>query len=259
MLPNQDNRHESSPAFRSSRRTHPGASRHPSQGGDFLRIVASFLILAGSLHGQNEAPVVSQSEYKGRKIAQVMGAAGADWLTREDREKFEQPEKVLDALNIEPGMTVADVGAGNGYFTLRLARRVKNTGRVFAVDIQQGMLDLLENNKKREGLKNIQLVLSTPTDPRLPPTTVDLALLVDVYHEFQRPEEMVAGIRAALKPDGVLVLVEYRGEDPAVPIKPEHKMTVGQVLEEIEPMGFRLRKKLDFLPWQHIFIFEKAN
>ena len=186
-----------------------------------------------------------------------MGAAGADWLTREDREKFEQPDKVLDALKIQPGMTVADVGAGNGYFTLRLARRVKDSGRVFAVDIQQGMLDRLEINRKQEGLKNIELVLSTPTDPRLPPAAIDLALLVDVYHEFQQPEEMVAGIRASLKPEGVLVLVEYRGEDPSVPIKPEHKMTVAQVLREIEPMGFRLRKKLDFLPWQHIFIFEK--
>jgi predicted methyltransferase len=222
-------------------------------------VFAGFLIWADSVHRQNAVLFADQSEYKGRKIAQVMGAAGADWLTREDREKFEQPEKVLDALNIKPGMIVADVGAGNGYFTLRLARRVKDAGRVFAVDIQQAMLDLLENSRKREGLSNIELVLSTPTDPRLPPTSVDLALLVDVYHEFQRPEEMVAGIRAALKPDGVLVLVEYRGEDPAVPIKPEHKMTVGQVLKEIEPMGFRLQKKLDFLPWQHIFIFEKAS
>src|SRR5262245_8632180 len=201
----------------------------------------------------------AQAEYKGRRIAQVMGAAGADWLTREDREKFEQPEKVLDALDIRPGMTIADVGAGNGYFTIRLARRVKENGRVLAVDIQQEMLDLLRDNRDRANLKNIELVLGTPTDPRLPSGTADLALLVDVYHEFQKPEEMVAGIRTALKPNGVLVLVEYRGEDPSVPIKPEHKMTVAQVLGEIEPMGFRLRKKLDFLPWQHIFIFEKTN
>lgn len=241
------------------RRTHPGASCHPSPGGDFLRLIAGFLLLAGSFHGQSAAPAVSPSEYKGRRIAQVMGAAGADWLTREDREKFEQPEKVLDALKIKPGMTVADVGAGNGYFTLRLARRVKDTGRVFAVDVQPAMLDLLKKNRDRAGLKNIELVLGTETDADLPPTAVDLALLVDVYHEFQQPEEMIAAVRASLKPDGVLVLVEYRGEDPSVPIKPEHKMTVAQVLKEIEPMGFRLRRKLDFLPWQHIFIFEKAN
>jgi len=224
-----------------------------------IRIILVLFFLAETTHAQGGTQATDQPEYKGRRIAQVMGAAGADWLTREDRERFEQPEKVLDALKIQPGMTVADVGAGNGYFTLRLARRVKDSGRVFAVDIQQGMLDLLETNKRREGLKNIELVLSTPTDPRLPPAAVDLALLVDVYHEFQQPEEMVAGIRTALKSDGVLVLVEYRGEDLSVPIKPEHKMTVGQVLKEIEPMGFRLRKKLDFLPWQHIFIFEKRD
>lgn len=225
----------------------------------FKLLLLGTLLAAGSVHRQRDTLVADSLEYKGRRIAQVMSAAGADWLTREDREQFEQPEKVLDALNIRPGMTVADVGAGNGYFTLRLARRVKDFGRVFAVDIQQPMLDLLEKNQKREGLRNIELVLSTPTDPRLPNGSIDLALLVDVYHEFQQPGEMVAGLRASLKPDGVLVLVEYRGEDPSVPIKPEHKMTVGQVLTEIEPMGFRLRKKLDFLPWQHIFIFEKAN
>jgi len=297
MLPNQDNRHESRSAFRRLTfpgrektaemssgmckilsslnpllrgaravrpwgglccrgRTRPGASRHASRGGDFLRII-SLLILAGSL--QNDALAVGQSEYKGRRIAQVMGAAGADWLTREDREKFEQPEKVLDALKIQPGMTVADVGAGNGYFTLRLARRVGESGRVFAVDIQPAMLDLLKKNRDRAGLKNIELVLGTETDADLPPAAVDLALLVDVYHEFQKPEQMITAIRGALRPEGVLVLVEYRGEDPSVPIKPEHKMTVEQVLKEIEPMGFRLRKKLDFLPWQHIFIFEKVN
>ena len=224
-----------------------------------ILIFAAFLIWTGTAHRQNGVLFAGQSEYKGRRIAQVMGAAGADWLTREDREKFEQPEKVLDALKIQPGMTVADVGAGNGYFTLRLARRVSETGRVFAVDIQPAMLDLLKKNRDRAGLKNIELVLGTETDADLPTAAVDLALLVDVYHEFQQPEAMITAIRSALKPEGVLVLVEYRGEDPSVPIKPEHKMTVEQVLRELEPMGLRLRKKLDFLPWQHIFIFEKAN
>jgi len=246
MFPHRDNGPNVRPAFKRCARGR-------------ILVFASLLTWAGAVHQQNDVLVAGQSEYKGRRIAQVMGAAGADWLTREEREKFEQPEKVLDALNIRPGMTVADVGAGNGYFTLRLARRVGETGRVFAVDVQQAMLDLLENNQKREGLKNIELVLNTPTDSRLPPAAVDLALLVDVYHELQQPEEMMASIRASLKPDGVLVLVEYRGEDASVPIKPEHKMTVGQVLNEIEPMGFRLRKKLEFLPWQHIFIFEKAH
>jgi len=201
----------------------------------------------------------SSKTYKGRPIAPVMSAAGADWLTREDRERYEEPEKVLDALDIRKGMTVADVGAGVGYFTLRLAKRVTDSGRVLAVDVQPEMLSLLRKNAEREKLNNIDLLLGTPTDPDLPPNSVDLALLVDVYHEFEYPEEMIRSIRNSLKPDGRLVLVEYRGEDPKVPIKPEHKMTVKQVLSEIEPMGFRLKEKLDFLAWQHILIFVNAG
>jgi SAM-dependent methyltransferase len=235
----------------------------------FRRIlVCNALFLAGAFAGGlslwlGESTTILAADrpqqYKGRTIAPVMSAAGADWLTREDREKYEQPERVLDALEIRPGMTVADVGAGVGYFTFRLARRVESKGQVLAIEVQQGMLDLLRQNQKREKLENIQLVLGTATDPRLPEDAVDLALLVDVYHEFEYPEVMIAGIRKSLNRTGRLVLVEYRGEDPSVPIKPEHKMTVEQVLREIEPMGFRLQKKLEFLPWQHILIFEKAD
>jgi ubiquinone/menaquinone biosynthesis C-methylase UbiE len=212
-----------------------------------------------SLHVSSPLAGESSKTYKGRPIAPVMSAAGADWLTREDRERYEEPEKVLDALDIREGMTVADVGAGVGYFTLRLAKRVTNSGRVLAVDVQPEMLSLLKKNAEREKLRNIDLLLGTPTNPDLPPRSVDLALLVDVYHEFEYPEEMIQSIRNSLKPDGRLVLVEYRGEDPKVPIKPEHKMTVKQVLSEIEPMGFRLKEKLDFLAWQHILIFTKAG
>jgi ubiquinone/menaquinone biosynthesis C-methylase UbiE len=201
----------------------------------------------------------SNQTYKGRPIAPVMSAAGADWLTREDREKYEEPDKVLDALGIREGMTVADVGAGVGYFSLRLAKRVMSSGRVLAVDVQPEMLNLLKRNAEREKLRNIDLLLGTPTNPDLPQGAVDLALLVDVYHEFEHPEEMIRAIRNSLKPDGRLVLVEYRGEDPKVPIKPEHKMTAQQVSSEIEPMGFRLKEKLDFLAWQHILIFIKAD
>jgi SAM-dependent methyltransferase len=201
----------------------------------------------------------SAGTYKGRIIAPVMSVAGADWLTREDREKHEQPDKVLDALCIREGMTVADVGAGVGYFSLRLARRVKNDGKVLAVDIQGEMLDLLRKNMENDHLSNIDLILGTPTDPRLPAGAVDLALLVDVYHEFQYPDEMMSRIRASLAPEGRVVLIEYRGEDPEVPIKAEHKMTVDQVLFELEPMGFRLEEKLEFLPWQHVLIFKRAN
>jgi ubiquinone/menaquinone biosynthesis C-methylase UbiE len=206
-----------------------------------------------------DAATQAVQTYKGRMIAPVMSAAGADWLTREDREKYEQPDKVLNALNLREGMTVADIGAGVGYFSLRLARRVRSSGRVLAVDVQPEMLSLLKKSAEKEELLNIDLILGAPTDPHLPESSVDLALLVDVYHEFQYPEEMITGIRRSLKPDGRLVLVEYRGEDPTVPIKPEHKMTERQVLDEIEPMGFRLKEKLEFLPWQHILIFSKQD
>jgi len=205
------------------------------------------------------APKETATTYKGRTIAAVMNAAGADWLARAEREKIEQPEKLLDALTIQEGMTVADVGSGVGYFSLRLAKRVGSRGRVLASDIQQEMLNLLKKNLDRDRISNVEPILGDANDPRLPAGEVDLALLVDVYHEFQFPEQMIAGIWRALKPDGRLVLVEYRGEDPTVPIKPEHKMTAKQVLFEIEPMGFRLKAKLEFLPWQHIFIFAKAE
>jgi len=185
-----------------------------------------------------------------------MSAAGADWLVREDREKYEQPEKVLDALQLTPQMTIADIGAGVGYFSLRISLRVPQ-GRVLAVDVQPEMIELLRKNIRQANRSNIEPILSTETDPDLSPMSVDLALMVDVYHELQYPEEMVAGIRRALKPSGRLVLVEYRGEDPQVPIKPEHKMTAKQVLNEIEPMGFHLKDRFDFLPWQHILVFEK--
>ena len=197
--------------------------------------------------------------YKGRVIAPVMSAEGADWLVRADREEFEQPEKVVDALKLQKGMIVADIGAGVGYFSLRIAKRVGAEGKVLAVDIQPEMLSLLKKNQEREGLTNVEPILSTVTDPHLPQELVDLALLVDVYHECQYPEEMIRQIRNSLNKNGRLVLIEYRGEDPEVPIKPEHKMTVKQVLAEIEPMGFQLKERLEFLPWQHILVFKKAD
>ena len=197
--------------------------------------------------------------YKGRIIAPVMSAAGADWLNRPEREKMEMPDRLLDALQIEPGMTVADVGAGIGYFSWRIARRVGPEGRVLAVEIQPEMLERLEAEMRKRDIGNVLSILGTPVDPNLPAQSVDLALMVDVYHEFRHPEAMVAKIRRSLKDDGRMVLVEYRGEDPTVPIRPEHKMTVKQVLLEILPMGFRLQSRLDFLPWQHLFIFVKDS
>jgi len=199
------------------------------------------------------------STYKGRVIAPVMSAEGADWLVRAEREEFEQPEKVVDALKLQKGMIVADIGAGVGYFSLRIAKRVGPVGEVLAVDIQPEMLSLLKQNREREGLTNVEPILGTVTDPHLPQDMIDLALLVDVYHECQYPEEMITQIRNSLKRNGRLVLIEYRGEDANVPIKPEHKMTVKQVLAEIEPMGFQLKEQLEFLPWQHILVFMKVE
>jgi ubiquinone/menaquinone biosynthesis C-methylase UbiE len=199
--------------------------------------------------------------YKGRVIAPVMTAqgGGAEWLERRDRDATEQPERVIDALKIPAGSTVADIGAGTGYFSLRMAKRIGPKGRVLATDVQPEMIRLLSDNAKKAGLKNVEPILCTETDAKLPPGKVDLALMVDVYHELQDPEGTMAQIRRALKPEGRLVLVEYRAEDPSVPIKPEHKTTLRQVRYEIEPMGFRLKEVFEFLPHQHVEVFVKDD
>jgi ubiquinone/menaquinone biosynthesis C-methylase UbiE len=199
--------------------------------------------------------------YMGRPIADVMSfeGGGADWLVRPERLQEEHPDEMLDALKIAEGSTVADVGAGVGYITVRIARRVGAKGVVYATDLQKNMLDSLQVNAKNFGLTNIKTILSSPTDPKLPKAKVDLILMTDVYHEFAQPELMIAGLRDALKPGGRIVFVEFRGEDDAVPIKPEHKMTLRQVRKEIEPMGFAFVDSLEFLPWQHIIIFKKPE
>jgi ubiquinone/menaquinone biosynthesis C-methylase UbiE len=196
--------------------------------------------------------------YKGRVIAPTMSYEGASWLERAERELTEQPEKVLDALNITEGSTVADIGAGTGYFSLRLAKRVGQNGRVLATDIQPQMLAFLRDNMRAAGVKNIDLILCTPTDAKLPENTLDLALMVDVYHELAYPEETITQVRQALKPNGRLALVEYRGEDPSVPIKLEHKTTLTQVRTEIEPLGFSVKEVFEFLVHQRIIVFIKS-
>ncbi len=193
----------------------------------------------------------------GRQIAPVMGAAGAGWLERPEREAEEAPEKALDALGIRAGMVVADVGAGTGYMSLRMARRVGPTGKVYANDLQPEMLQKLRANSQREKLSNVETVQGTEADPRLPPNTMDLVLLVDVYHEFSQPQAMLDKIRESLKPDGRLVLLEYRKEDPLVPIRPEHKMSVAEVKTEVEAEGYKLDQVIEKLPRQHIIIFRK--
>ena len=210
------------------------------------------LAAASFLFGQGEHPVT------GRQIAGVMGVQGADWLNRPEREKEENPEGALDALGLRPGMVVADVGAGTGYMSLRMAKRVGPQGMVYANDLQPEMLRRLRANAAKAGLTNIETVQGEEADPKLPAGRMDLVLLVDVYHEFSKPREMIDKIRESLKPDGRLVLLEYRKEDPRVPIREEHKMTVGEVKAELEPQGFVLSKVIETLPRQHILILTKA-
>lgn len=195
----------------------------------------------------------------GRQPAPVMGMGGAPWLVRPERAAEEAPDAALDAIGIPKGAIIADIGAGVGYFTWRLAERIGPTGNVYAVDIQQGMLDQLRHNMAERKLANYEAVLGAPDDPHLPAGRIDLALLVDVYHEFSEPQQMLRKIRAALAPNGRMVLLEYRKEDPAVPILPAHKMSVAEVTAEIEPEGFKLDKTLENLPRQHILIFRKNS
>src|SRR5262245_33641829 len=186
-----------------------------------------------------------------------MSVEGADWLTRPERVREEEPDRMLAALDIKKGSTVADIGAGVGYHVWRLADIVGPTGKVIGEDIQEGMIRLLRKNIDDRKLRNVEIILGTPTDPKLPDNSLDLVLMVDVYHEFAEPVIMMRHIRTALKPDGRIVLVEFRKEDANVPIQPLHKMSVQDVRSELEPMGFKFQRSLEFLPWQHILIFNK--
>jgi ubiquinone/menaquinone biosynthesis C-methylase UbiE len=197
--------------------------------------------------------------YMGRQIAEVMSWEGVDWLFRETRIDEEQPEAMLDALKIPKGATVADVGAGAGYHSVRLAKRVGPKGKVLASDLQPEMLRMLQRNAREARLTNIKPIRATQLDPKLPEAEVDLILMVDVYHECSSPDITLQGLYKALKPKGRLVLVEFRGEDETVPIKPEHKMTLAQVRKEVEPQGFNFKESLEFLPRQHVIVFEKPE
>lgn len=208
---------------------------------------------------QAQTPRDRPGYYKGRRIAGVMSWRGAEWLYRETRIEEEQPEAMLDALEIAPGSTIADVGAGVGYHSLRLSKRVGAKGRVLATDVQPEMIRMLKANARAAGARNIEPILATQADAKLPAGEIDLILMVDVYHECSDPETLLNDLHRALRPGGRLVLVEFRGEDPEVPIRPEHKMTVAQARLEVEPQGFSFQKTLDFLPWQHIIIFEKPK
>jgi ubiquinone/menaquinone biosynthesis C-methylase UbiE len=195
----------------------------------------------------------------GRVYAQTMGVQGASWLERSEREQEEDPDLAIRLLKIQKGSAVADVGAGSGYITLKLARAVGPMGKVYANDIQPGMLDLLQKNVAKAKLANVVPILGAIDDPKLPGDSIDLAIMVDVYHEFSQPQRMLQHLRDALRPTGRLVLLEYRAENPDVPIRPEHKMTKAQVKMEVEHEGFKQSRVFDDLPWQHLFIFTKSS
>ena len=197
--------------------------------------------------------------YMEREIAQVMGPAGMAWLDRPERVDEEQPDLLLAALELTGGETVVDFGAGSGYYTFKLAQAVGPRGAVIAADIEPKMLDFIRVRAARERLTNIGLVRCTDTDPRLPVNRVDVILLVDVYHELSFPYEVMNKLRAALKPNGRIVLVEFRAEDPAVPIKPVHKMSAAQVIKELTAAGLKHTRTVGTLPWQHVLIFSKAD
>ena len=196
--------------------------------------------------------------YMGREISQVMGHLGAPWLERNSRVREERTDLLVANLPLEPDADIADIGAGTGYFSFRMARRVPE-GTVYAVDIQQEMLDLIALRQAEGAAANVTPVLGTIRDPGLPPESVDLILLVDAYHEFSHPWEMGQAMASALRPGGYLILVEYRAEDPAVPIKRLHKMSEQQARREMEALGLGWTRTEDFLPWQHFMVFQKPQ
>jgi ubiquinone/menaquinone biosynthesis C-methylase UbiE len=194
--------------------------------------------------------------YMGRELAHFMSHEGAPWLERSSRETEEKPAEVVAALSLRPTDVVADVGAGTGYFSFRIAPLVPQ-GKVVAVDIQPEMLDAIRKKQEKLGLNNLETRLSTEDNPQLAPNSIDVALFVDVYHELSKPREVMEQVAASLKPGGRVVLIEYRGEDPSVPIKELHKMTEAQAKKELAAVGLRWTETKDFLPWQHLMIFTK--
>ena len=220
-----------------------------------FRLVLALVVVSTQITASAQSPGVHP--ISGRRYALPMSVDGASWLDRAERDREESSERSVRLLNVTLGSVVADIGAGSGYYTERLARLVGPTGRVYATDIQAGMLEIISQRMVRAKLSNIELVLGTPTDPKLPQTSIDMALMVDVYHEFGEPQIMLRRIREALKPNGRLILLEYRAEDPRVPIRPEHKMSVAQAKLEVEAEGFTLSTVNEELPWQHLFVFTK--
>ncbi len=228
-----------------------------------VALAAAVLALFDGARGED--PVYTTKEpsrdgtgkvYMGREISQTVSSHAISWLERRDREAEERPTLVAENLELEPDDVVADIGAGSGYFSFLLAPLVPR-GKVIAVDIQQEMLDFVEGRKKLKRVANVETLLGTVEDTRLPEGKVDVVLMVDAYHEFSHPREMMESIVKGLAPGGRVVFLEYRGEDPEVPIKPLHKMTVKQITREMEAVGLRFVEVRDFLPIQHFLVFQK--
>jgi ubiquinone/menaquinone biosynthesis C-methylase UbiE len=236
-------------------------------------VALGFVVTAQTVMAQTTAPETTAPErvesprpvedarksYLGRVLAQPMSHLGASWLIRPNRDDEENVTESYQQLNLMPGMTVCDLGCGNGYWTLPMARDVGAEGTVLAVDIQPEMLDKLRSRADKQQLTNIQLIVGAVDDPNLPANAVDLVLLVDVYHEFSHPESMLWGIRRALTDSGVVALLEYREEDPQVPIKPLHKMSKLQIIKEYQRNGFKLVREYNQLPWQHLMFFARDD
>lgn len=210
-------------------------------------------------------PPPALTQYKGREIARTMHWTGGPWLLRATREQEERTSRVMTELQLKPGMTVADVGCGNGYYTLKLAKAVagdqpeNQQGKIYGVEIQEEYFGQLRQRAADADIKNIELIIGEVHDPNLPPESCDLIILVDVYHEFSHPEHMLKNMRKALKPNGTLALLEFRSEDLRVPIKTEHKMSKDQIMKELEPNGYKLVREFNDLPWQHLMFFARDD
>ena len=236
--------------------------RPTSSAGQFVLLTLAWVAvgLLSAVQAQEVAAPESsvpppRQEYLGRQIAQTMHYTGAEWLIRDVREREERCSLLLTNLGVRSGMTICDMGCGNGFYSLPLAKLVGPSGRILAVDIQPEMLVMLRSRAEQAGIDNISPILGSIHSPRLPAGSADLILLVDVYHEFSHPVQMLAAMREALKPDGLLALVEFRAEDAKVPIQPLHKMSKEQIMKELPANGFRLVKQFDKLPWQHLMFF----
>jgi len=221
---------------------------------DLQRLVLAMVAAAAvALSVATQSPATHP--ISGRRFAPVMGYQGADWLERAERIDEEAPDVAIDLLHVQNGAVVADIGAGSGYMTVRLARRVGPEGRVYANDLQPQMLELLKRRLAHDHIANVVLVQGAADDPKLPAAAFDLELMVDVYHELSQPQAMLRRLREALKPGGRLVLLEYRKEDPSIPIRIEHKMSVAEARMEVEAEGFDLSSVNESLPRQHVLIF----